>query len=84
MNGLSWPVHLAVFVALVLNLWLGGDLIEAWLGHTARTVSELALILGYMTLVLGMRVPLRFWRRPAEGSSNGTAEDTPPPEDRRD
>ena len=57
--------HAAILAALVINLWFGGDLVEAWAGHTARTFFELALILGWMTLVLGMRAPLPRppWRR---------------------
>jgi hypothetical protein len=37
---------------LVVNLWVGGDLVEAWAGHIARAVFEAALILGYLALVL--------------------------------
>jgi hypothetical protein len=57
------PLHLLVLVALVVNLWFGGDLVEAWAGHFARAVFEIVLILGYVVLVIGMRVPLRWWRR---------------------
>ena len=27
--------HLVVFAALVVNLWVGGDLVEAFAGHYA-------------------------------------------------
>jgi hypothetical protein len=47
--------HLLVLAALVVNLWIGGDLIEAWAGPIARAAFETALILGYVALVL------RFW-----------------------
>ena len=65
MNGLDLRMHLLAMVALVVNLWVGGDFIEAWAGGGARTAFELLLILGYMVIVLGMRAPLRlrFWRR---------------------
>ena len=56
--------HLVVFGALLANLWLGGELVEAWLGHYARGGFELLLILAYMVFVLGMRFPLR---RPQRG-----------------
>lgn len=57
--------HALILVALVVNLWVGGDYIEAWAGHTARTLAELTLIGGWMVLVLGMRAPLPPlpWRR---------------------
>ena len=66
MNGLSLGTHIAAVVALVINLWAGGDLVEAWIGHTARSGFELLLMLGYMVFVLGIRAPLAFWRRPQE------------------
>jgi hypothetical protein len=68
-NGLAWHWHAAIFVALVVNLWFGGDLIEAWLGHGARSVAELTLIVAWLTLVIGMRVPLPWRRRPEEKES---------------
>jgi len=67
MNGLSLGTHVAAFVALVLNLWLAG--------HYVRGGFEMVLIGGYAVLVLGIRVPLAFWRRP---------EEEPPPRDRTD
>ena len=51
--------HLLVLSALVVNLWLGGDLVEAVAGHYARGGFELLLILGYMVLVLRVRFPFR-------------------------
>ena len=56
-------VHAAIFVALLVNLWVGGDLVEAWLGHVVRNLFELALIGAWLVLVVGMRAPLP-WRRP--------------------
>jgi len=58
-------MHVLAMMALVVNLWAGGDLIDGWLGAGVRTVFELLLILGYMLVVLGMKAPLRlrFWRR---------------------
>jgi hypothetical protein len=66
MNGFSLWTHLAALVALVINLWVAGDLVEAWIGHGARNAFELALILAYAVFVLGILVPLRFWREPDE------------------
>lgn len=43
--------HLLVLAALVVNLWLGGNVIETWAGHAARSVFEATLILGYLALV---------------------------------
>jgi hypothetical protein len=57
--------HLLVLAALVVNLWVGGDLVQSWLGWDARQAFEFALILGYIWLVLGITVPLP-WRRQAE------------------
>jgi hypothetical protein len=45
-------MHVLVLAALVVNLWVGGDLIEAWAGHMARSGFEAVLILGYLVLVL--------------------------------
>ena len=56
--------HLLVLSALVVNLWLAGDFVEAVAGHYARGGFELLLILGYMVLVLRVRFP---FRPPEEG-----------------
>ena len=66
MSEIGWGRHLLVLAALVVNLWVGGDLIEVWLGHGARVAFELLLILGYMTLIIGMTAPLP-WKRPRGG-----------------
>lgn len=50
--------------ALVVNLWLGGDLVNAVAGHYARGGFELLLILAYMVVVLRVRFP---FRAPGEG-----------------
>jgi hypothetical protein len=63
-NEISLTRHAIIFVALVINLWVGGDYVAAWFGHTWRTVFELTLILGWMTLILGMRAPLPWRRKP--------------------
>ncbi len=55
--------HLVIFVALIVNLWLAGDVVEAWLGPYVRSGFEITLILGYMWFVLGMRVIRRSRRR---------------------
>jgi hypothetical protein len=62
---LGLAMHLLVFAAVIVNLWLGGDLVEAWAGHIARAAFEVLLILGYVVLVLGWSAPLP-WRRPKE------------------
>ena len=46
--------HLGVFVALVINLWIGGDLVEEFTGPAVRVVVELALIGGWLWLVVGV------------------------------
>ncbi|MBX7111219.1 MAG: hypothetical protein K1X87_05145 [Dehalococcoidia bacterium] len=59
--------HLLVLAALVVNLWLGGDVVEAWGGHALRSAFEAALILGYFAWVLRFGNP----RGPhAEGTNN--------------
>jgi hypothetical protein len=60
---IGFGLHVLVLAAIVVNLWLGGDLIEAWAGHFARVAFELLLITAYVVLVVGLRVPLRWWRR---------------------
>ncbi|MSQ36629.1 MAG: hypothetical protein EXR63_05790 [Dehalococcoidia bacterium] len=52
--------HLLVLGALIVNLWLGGELVEALAGRAARDGFELLLMLGYALLVLRVRLP---WRR---------------------
>ncbi|MSQ36465.1 MAG: hypothetical protein EXR63_04935 [Dehalococcoidia bacterium] len=51
---LAW--QLLAFAALVVNLWLGGDYVEAWFGHIARAAFEIALIVAYVLIVIGTRV----------------------------
>ena len=46
--------HLLVFAALVVNLWVGGDLVEAAAGGMARVGFEALLILGYLWFVIGL------------------------------
>ena len=61
---LGWGAHTAILAALAVNLWVGGDLVEARLGHGARSVFEIALIGAWLVLVVGMR----WWRgRDADG-----------------
>ncbi|MBM4416014.1 MAG: hypothetical protein FJ035_07185 [Chloroflexi bacterium] len=57
---LAW--HAVAVAALVINLWLGGAYVEAWLGHLARAAFEIALIAAYVLVVLGTRFVSR--RRP--------------------
>ncbi len=51
--------HLLVFGALVVNLWVGGDIVEAMAGGAARTAFELVLITGYLWFVIGLGRLLR-------------------------
>ena len=74
MGEIGWGKHAIILAAVVINLWIGGDYIEAWLGHGARVAFELLLILGWMTLVVGMRAPLP-WRRPREAGREGGREE---------
>ena len=66
----GFGTHLAVFLALVVNLWFGGDLVEGALewtgwGHVIRSALEITLIGAWLILVIGMRAPLP-WRRPKD------------------
>ena len=63
---LGWTAQAAILVALVVNLWFGGDLLEQWLGatafaHVVRALLELTMISAWLILVVGMRAP---WKRP--------------------
>jgi hypothetical protein len=51
--------HLLVFGALVVNLWVGGDLVETYVGPMARFGFEAVLILGYLWFVIGLGGLLR-------------------------
>jgi len=51
--------HLLVFGALVVNLWVGGDIVQAFAGDMARVGFEVLLILGYLWFVIGLGGPLR-------------------------
>ena len=64
---LGWGAHAAILAALAINLWVGGDLIEARLGHVARSVFEIALIGAWLVLVVGMR----WWGDRTNGSGSG-------------
>ena len=73
MTALGWATHAAILLALVVNLWFGGDVLEAWLGgarlgHVVRSAFELALIGAWLVLVVGMRVP---WKRRAPDDGEG-------------
>ena len=54
--------HLLAFAALLVNLWLAGDLVESLAGGAARAAFEFTLIAAYAWFVLGVRVP-PVWRR---------------------
>ena len=77
MSELGFGTHLAIFLALVVNLWFGGDLVEARLGHVVRSALEIALIGAWLILVIGMRAPWPFrWpgkRRPPEDVEDSDA-----------
>ncbi|MBM3138676.1 MAG: hypothetical protein FJZ92_00310 [Chloroflexi bacterium] len=74
--GRGLGTHLLVLAALVVNLWVGGDLFEAWAGRGARHLFELALILGYLWLVLGIGPALRGRGTP-ERAAQGDDERAP-------
>ena len=63
--------HLLAFGALLVNLWLGGDVVASLAGGVARSAFEFTLIFAYAWFVLGMRVP-PVWRR--RGSSRPPGE----------
>ena len=56
---MGWPRHLVIFAALLVNLWVGGDLVEALAGPYVRGVFELILISGYLWFVVGLGTLLR-------------------------
>ncbi|MFA7249648.1 MAG: hypothetical protein WC273_08450 [Dehalococcoidia bacterium] len=74
MNQLGWGAHACVLLALVVNLWFGGDLVEAWLGHLARSAIEILLIGAWLVLVVGIRAPW-LWRSREGRGAPGDAED---------
>ena len=73
MSDIGWGKHAVIMVAMVINLWVGGDLVEIWLGHFARAAFEVTLILGWLTLIVGMRAPLpwRYGKREDERGERG-------------
>jgi len=56
MKELGWAMHAIILVSMVIVLWAGGDYVEQWFGHVARSVAELFLIFWYLVAVIGMRV----------------------------
>ena len=66
---MGWRRHLLVFTALVVNLWVGGDLVEAAAGGAARWAFEGALILGWLWFVVGLGGLLRG--EPDDGRPGG-------------
>ena len=67
--------HLLVFAALIVNLWVGGDIVEEIAGPVARGAFELLLILGYLWFVIGLRGLLR--RRPDDPPLDASAAAAP-------
>lgn len=51
----SWLLQVAGFTALIINLFLGGALVEGYFGPSVATVFELIVIGGYLGFIL---VPL--------------------------
>jgi hypothetical protein len=62
--------HLLAFAALLVNLWLGGDLVASLAGGLARGAFEVALIFAYAWFVFGIRVP-PVWRRRGDSRPPG-------------
>ncbi len=63
--------HLVIFAALIVNLWLAGDVVEAWLGRYVRTGFEVTLILGYLWFIVGIRVIRRSRGRDGDEGPSG-------------
>ena len=67
MKAFGWGTHALILLSMVIVLWAGGDYVEQWFGHGARSVAELLLIFWYLVAVVGMRAfPLKQglpWRR---------------------
>ncbi len=78
MTPLGWAAHAAIFLALVVNLWFGGDLIEAWLGntglgHAVRVGFELVLIGAWLLPVARLREQFLLMRSSALTGGGGSA-----------
>ena len=67
MKAFGFGTHIVILASMLVVLWAGGDYVEQWWGHTARSVAELLLIFWYLTAVIGMKAfPLKQrlpWRR---------------------
>lgn len=61
MKELGWSMHALILLSMLIVLWAGGDYVEQWLGHVARSIAELLLILWYLVAIIGMR-PFSPWR----------------------
>lgn len=68
---MSLTRHLLAGTALLVNLWVGGDLIEAEWGLIWRSVFEIVLIAGYLVFVWGYPARLRPPREGAEQDGDG-------------
>ncbi len=44
--------HFLIFVALIFNLWVGGLLLEIYVGGVFKLIFESLLIFGYLAFVI--------------------------------
>ncbi len=59
--------HFLIFVALISNLWVGGLLLEIYVGSVLKLIFESLLIFGYLAFVI------RLW--PFTKNSSEDSED---------
>ncbi|HIE83977.1 MAG TPA: hypothetical protein EYQ00_09095 [Dehalococcoidia bacterium] len=59
--------HFLIFVALIFNLWVGGLLLEIYVGSVLKLIFESLLIFGYLAFVI------RLW--PFTKNSSEDSED---------
>jgi len=59
--------NIAAIAALIVILWVGGNLFEEFIGRIWRAIFEFLLILMYAIVVLKFRVPIPFLNKKKEG-----------------
>ena len=52
--------NIAAIAALIVILWIGGNLFEEFIGRIWRAIFEFLLILMYAIVVLKFRIPIPF------------------------
>tara|TARA_B100000700_G_C14829415_1_gene753780 strand:- start:225 stop:443 length:219 start_codon:yes stop_codon:yes gene_type:complete len=58
--------NIASLAALIIILWLGGNLLEEFIGRIGRAIFEFFLILIYAIIVLKFRIPIPFLKKKKE------------------